>query len=54
MKFDNIEVNIDQSSGDIVYFNHGDFVFNDKIKLAGWKAQLLEKLMENEFPPFDS
>ena len=32
-KFDNISVNIDESSGDIVYFNHGDFVFNDTIKM---------------------
>ncbi len=32
-KFDNIRVNIDGSSGDIVYFNHGDFVFNDTIKM---------------------
>ena len=32
-KFDNIRVNIDESSGDIVYFNHADFVFNDTIKM---------------------
>lgn len=32
-KFDNIKVNIDESSGDIVYFNHGEFVFNDTIKM---------------------
>jgi hypothetical protein len=32
-KFDNMRVNIDQSSGDIVYFNHGDFVYNDTIKV---------------------
>jgi hypothetical protein len=32
-KFDNISVNIDESSGDIVYFNQGDFVFNDTIKM---------------------
>ena len=32
-KFDNIKVNMDESSGDIVYFNHGDFVFNDTIKM---------------------
>lgn len=32
-KFDNISVNIDESSGDIVYFNQGDFVFNDTIKI---------------------
>lgn len=32
-KFDNISVNIDESSGDIVYFNHGDLVFNDTIKM---------------------
>jgi ketosteroid isomerase-like protein len=32
-KFDTIRVNIDESSGDIVYFNHADFVFNDTIKM---------------------
>jgi len=32
-KFDNIKVNIDESSGDIVYFNHGDFLINDTIKI---------------------
>jgi hypothetical protein len=31
--FDNIRVNMDESSGDIVYFNHGDFVINDTIKM---------------------
>lgn len=31
-KFDNIKVNIGESSGDVVYFNHGEFVFNDTIK----------------------
>jgi hypothetical protein len=31
--FDNIKVNMDESSGDIVYFNHGDFVINDTIKM---------------------
>lgn len=30
--FDNIRVHMDESSGDIVYFNHGDFVLNDTIK----------------------
>ncbi len=30
--FDNIKVNMDESSGDIVYFNHGDFIINDTIK----------------------
>jgi Domain of unknown function (DUF4440) len=32
-KFDNMKVNIDDLSGDIVYFNHGDFVFNDTTKM---------------------
>ena len=32
-KFENMKVNIDQSSGDIVYFDHGDFIFNDTIKM---------------------
>ncbi|KAF0129435.1 MAG: hypothetical protein FD155_2358 [Bacteroidetes bacterium] len=32
-KFDNIKVNVDKSSGDIVYFNQGDFVYNDTIKI---------------------
>ncbi len=30
--FDDIKVNIDESSGDIVYLNHGDFIINDTIK----------------------
>jgi ketosteroid isomerase-like protein len=30
--FDNTKVNIDESSGDIIYFNHGDFTYNDTIK----------------------
>ena len=30
--FDNIKVNMNESSGDIVYLNHGDFVINDTIK----------------------
>lgn len=32
-KLEFISVNMDISSGDIVYFNHGDFVYNDTIKL---------------------
>jgi len=32
-KLDFISVNMDKSSGDIVYFNHGDFVYNDTIKI---------------------
>jgi hypothetical protein len=30
--FENVKVNMDESSGDIVYLNHGDFVINDTIK----------------------
>ena len=30
--FDNMKVNVDESSGDIIYFNHGDFIYNDTIK----------------------
>lgn len=32
-KFDHMIVNIDQSSGDIVYYDHGEFVLNDTIKM---------------------
>jgi ketosteroid isomerase-like protein len=32
-KFDNLKVNVDESSGDIVYFDHGEFVFNDTVKM---------------------
>jgi ketosteroid isomerase-like protein len=32
-KFDNMKVNIDESSGDIVYYNHGEFLFNDTLKM---------------------
>jgi hypothetical protein len=31
--FENMKVNIDESSGDIVYFDHGKFVFNDTIRM---------------------
>jgi hypothetical protein len=30
--FDNMKVNMDVNSGDIIYYNHGDFVINDTIK----------------------
>lgn len=33
-KFDHIKINIDQSSGDITYYDHGDFVYNDTIKVS--------------------
>jgi ketosteroid isomerase-like protein len=32
-KFDNMKVNIDQSSGDITYYDHGEFVLNDTINM---------------------
>ncbi|MFM8348044.1 MAG: nuclear transport factor 2 family protein [Bacteroidota bacterium] len=31
-KFSDMKVNIDESSGDIVYYTHGEFIFNDTIK----------------------
>jgi hypothetical protein len=33
-KFDNLKVNVDHSSGDITYFDHGDFILNDTIKMS--------------------
>ena len=30
--FDNIKINIDETSGDMVYYNHGEFIYNDTIK----------------------
>lgn len=30
--FDHIKINIDETSGDVVYYNHGDFIYNDTIK----------------------
>ncbi len=30
--FENMKVNIDENSGDIIYYNHGDFIINDTIK----------------------
>jgi hypothetical protein len=30
--FDNMKVTIDESSGYIVYYNHGEFIYNDTIK----------------------
>lgn len=32
-KLENMKVNIDESSGDIVYFNHGELSFNDTLKV---------------------
>ena len=32
-KFENLKINVDNNSGNIHYFNHGDFVFNDTIKV---------------------
>ena len=32
-KFDNMRVNIDESSGDIVYYDHGEFIFNDTLRV---------------------
>ena len=32
-KFDNMKVNVDNASGDITYFDHGEFVINDTIKM---------------------
>jgi hypothetical protein len=32
-RLENMRVNIDQSSGDIVYFNHGELIFNDTLKM---------------------
>ena len=32
-KFDNMKVNVDNSSGDMTYFDHGEFIINDTIKL---------------------
>jgi hypothetical protein len=31
--FDDMKVDIDQNSGDIIYYNHGDFIINDTIKM---------------------
>jgi len=31
--FDNMKANIDESSGDVVYFNHGDLVINDTTRM---------------------
>ena len=33
-KFDNMKVNVDNSSGDITYFDHGDFIVNDTIRMS--------------------
>jgi ketosteroid isomerase-like protein len=32
-KLENMKVNMDESSGDIVYFNHGELSFNDTLKM---------------------
>ena len=33
-KFDNMKVNVDNSSGDITYSDHGDFILNDTTKMS--------------------
>lgn len=46
----NMKVNIDNSSSDITYYDHGEFVFNDTIKIIlDWlESATFKKLTANE------
>jgi hypothetical protein len=47
---DNMKVNVDETSGDVVYFNHGDFVFNDTIKReVDWLESATFRKVEGEW-----
>jgi len=49
-KFENIKVNIDESSGDIVYFDHGDFTLNDTIKIKiDWLESATFRKVDNKW-----
>jgi ketosteroid isomerase-like protein len=49
-KLENMKVNIDESSGNIVYFNHGDFIFNDTIKMKfDWLESATFKKVDGEW-----
>ena len=32
-KLEKLKINVDNNSGNIIYYNHGDFVFNDTTKV---------------------
>ena len=47
---DNVKVNIDQNSGDIIYYNHGDFIINDTIKRqVDWLESASFKKVEGQW-----
>ncbi|HEY3405182.1 MAG TPA: nuclear transport factor 2 family protein [Ohtaekwangia sp.] len=48
--FDNMKVNIDESSGDAVYYNHGDFVINDTIhRQVDWLESATFRKVDGEW-----
>lgn len=48
--FDNFKIFIDDSSGNMSYFNHGEFVFNDTTHMtANWLESATFKKVENKW-----
>jgi ketosteroid isomerase-like protein len=49
-KLENMKVNIDYSSGDVVYFNHGELTFNDTLKMKfDWLESATFRKVEGEW-----
>jgi hypothetical protein len=49
-KFDSIKVNIGQSSGDIIYHNHGELLFDDTLKLTfDWLESALFRKVDGKW-----
>ena len=45
-KLEKLKINVDNNSGNIIYYNHGDFVFNDttKVKFDWLESATFKKL----------
>ena len=49
-KFDNFKIYVDDSSGNMSYFNHGEFVFNDTTHMsANWLESATFKKADNKW-----
>jgi hypothetical protein len=48
--FDNMRASIDETSGDIIYYNHGDFVINDTINMqVDWLESATFKKVDGQW-----
>ena len=48
--FDNMIANMGENSGDIIYYNHGDFVINDTIKMqVNWLESATFKKVDGQW-----